>query len=489
MAQGLPYFMQSNSMRKKFKSSQIQPLEKMKTLISIIATVLCLNSVNAQFSENFDQDIINLPGNCWSYTNVNYTTTAQDVINGTGSAYSNPPTSSSGVRSITTPYLNVNSTSLNVSFKYKVSSKINGNSTRTIEVVLVSKTGAVISLQTITMDNNTPTTVQTLNSTYTLATTGVYRLELRIGGATGDGNSRVIFDDLYASASAYYATFCNPAATAVNDSYTSNTASNISGTVFTNDNAPADNDTYSVVLVSAPTQGTLVLNANGTFTYTPPVGFTGNTTITFSYNIIDDGYAPTTSNVATVSLNYTSLAMLPIQLMSFSADKEGSSVNISWKVSQNETGDYFVIEKSADGKNFDAVETVEANGMKGTSEYTSLDNASAGTTYYRLKIVNSDNSVTYSKVVIVKGQDENVEVKVLNNPASTNLNVTYKAANQVSTTVKVYSVSGAQVYQVKLNASAGVNNINVPVNQLQNGCYVLVIDSIQGRKAIQFVKK
>ena len=78
---------------------------------------------------------------------------------------------------------------------------------------------------------------------------------------------------------------------------------------------------------------------------------------------------------------------------------------------------------------------------------------------------------------------------MLNNPATTSLNVSYKAANQANTTVKVYSVSGAQVYQVKLNASAGVNNISVPVNQLQNGCYVLVIDSIQGGKAIQFVKK
>src|SRR4029078_4647406 len=136
-----------------------------------------------------------LPGKCWSYTNVNHTTTAGEVITGTGSAYTNPPTSSSGIRSITSPYLNVNSTSLTISFKYKTSSKINGNATRTIEIVLVPKTGSAISLQTLTMDNNTSTSVLTHNVTYTLATTGVYRLQLRIGGATGDGNSRVIFDD------------------------------------------------------------------------------------------------------------------------------------------------------------------------------------------------------------------------------------------------------------------------------------------------------
>lgn len=460
----------------------------MKTLITIIASILFLNSVNAQFSENFDQNITNLTGNCWSYMNVNYTTTSQDVINGTGSAYTNPPTSSSGVRSITTPYLNVNSTSLTVSFKYKVSSKINGNSTRTIEIVLVDKNGAAISLQTITMDNNTPTTVFNFTNTYTLATTGVYKLELRIGGATGDGNSRVIFDDLYTSASAYYTSFCNPAASAVNDSYSSNTISNVSGNVLSNDNFPADNETYSAVLVAAPTQGTLVLNANGTFTYTPVAGYTGGT-ITFTYQVVDNGYAPTTSNIATVSINYATPALLPLKLLSFNATKETSSVNISWKVSENETGDFFVVEKSTDGKNFAAIATVETNGMKGISEYASTDNASSSTTYYRLKMVNRDNSVSYSKVIIVKGENENVEIKVMNNPATSNLNVSYKADKQINSTLKVYSMTGAQVYQAKLNGAAGTNNISVPVNQLQNGSYVLVIDSVQGRKAIQFVKK
>src|SRR5215213_871386 len=170
----------------------------MKTLIILLTTALVfIKTANAQFSENFDQNTSALPGKCWSLTNFNYTTTAGDVINGTGSAYTNPPTSSSGMRSLQTPFLNVTSTSLTVSFNYKTSNKISGNATRTIEIGLTDINGVFISLETITMDNNTPTTVLTHNNTYTLSTTGVYRLEIRIGGATGDGNSRVIFDDLF----------------------------------------------------------------------------------------------------------------------------------------------------------------------------------------------------------------------------------------------------------------------------------------------------
>lgn len=460
----------------------------MKTLLTIITSFLFINAVNAQFSENFDQNITNLTGKCWSYNNVNYTTTSQDVINGTGSAYTNPPTSSSGIRSITTPYLNVNSTTLTVSFKYKTSSKISGNATRTIEIVLVDKNGAAISLQTLTMNSSTTTSVLTHNNTYTLSTTGVYKLELRIGGATGDGNSRVIFDDLYASASPYYTSFCNPAATAVNDSYTASLLSSVSGNVLTNDNFPADNDTYTAALVAGPLQGTLVLNPDGTFTYTPAADFTGGN-ITFTYQVNDNGYAPVSSNIATVTINYPAPAILPLKLLNFTANKEVSAIKISWKVGENETGDFFVVEKSTDGKNFTAISTVAANGVKGISEYTATDKASSTTTYYRLKMVNRDNSVTYSKVVIVKGEDESVNIHLLNNPASATLNITIKSDKQVNSTFSVYSISGAQVYQANMNTSAGTNNISVPVNQLQNGAYVLIVDSIHGKKAIQFVKK
>jgi len=462
----------------------------MKTLISLLTSgILLLSSAEAQISQNFDQGFASLTSNCWQITSgVSYTTTSGEVINGTGSAYIDP-VSSNSVESISTPFLNMNSTSLNVSLKYKLSSKLANNATRSINVGITDKNGVFTLLQNISMDKNTPTSVITLNATYTLAATGVYRLTVQMSSDNGDGNSKVIVDDLFASASPYYGptSACNPAAVANNDSRSSSTMSTVSGNVLTNDNIPADNDTYSAVLVSAPSQGTLVLSSNGTFSYTPVAGYTGGT-ITFSYRVADNGYTPTTSNVATVTINYASLSMLPIKILTFDATKQSSSVEISWKVSDNEAGDFFVIEKSVDGKNFSAVTTVETNGMKGTSEYYATDNASAVTAYYRIKTVNRDHSVSYSKVVIVKGEGENAEVKLMNNPATANLNIYYKATSQENATIKVYSISGAQVYRAILNSSAGVNNISVPVQQMQNGSYVLVIESIQGKQAMQFVK-
>ena len=471
-------------MRMKIKSQF--NLRKMKTLATLFTSIFFIVSAHAQFTENFEQNITALPGNCWVLEQINYTTTSSDVISGTGSAYTNPPTSSSGERTIETPFLNVNSTSLTVSFNYKTSSKIAGNATRTIDIGLEDKNGNFTSLQVLTMDKNSPITVLSHNATYTIATTGIYRLVLKIGGATGDGNSRVIFDDLYSSASAWYGPtiHCNPAAVAVNNSFTSGTISTVSENVLLNDNIPADNETYTTVLVSGPSIGTLILNADGSFTYTPDPSFTGGT-VSFSYYVVDNGYTPTISNTALVTLNFPAPVLLPLKLISFNAVAEGSTVNISWKVDENETGNYFEVEKSTDGKNFTSIEKVFVQPGTGIKEYTSVDQLSSGEVYYRIKMVNKDLSITYSKVVVLKNGNSAAELQILNNPASSTLNITYQAGKESNNTIRVYSISGVKVYEQKVNAAKGLNKLSIPVQSLQRGIYVVVIDSVQSKKFIK----
>ncbi len=101
-----------------------------------------------------------------------------------------------------------------------------------------------------------------------------------------------------------------------------------------NDQFPADNETYTATLVSGPTSGTLVFNADGTYTYTPASTFTGGT-ISFTYNVKDNGYAPSTSNIATVTLNYAMLMFLPVKLRDFTAELSGKSVRLNWLVEDN----------------------------------------------------------------------------------------------------------------------------------------------------------
>lgn len=66
--------------------------------------------------------------------------------------------------------------------------------------------------------------------------------------------------------------------------------------VLANDSDP-DGDSLTAQLVAGPSNGTLVLNPDGSFTYTPNAGFNGTDTFTYQAS---DGSA--LSNVATVTI-------------------------------------------------------------------------------------------------------------------------------------------------------------------------------------------
>ena len=76
--------------------------------------------------------------------------------------------------------------------------------------------------------------------------------------------------------------------------------------VLAND-TDADGNTLTAAVVSGPSHGTLTLNANGSFTYTPAAGYHGADSFTYKAN---DGAAD--SNVATVSLTINAVNHAPV---------------------------------------------------------------------------------------------------------------------------------------------------------------------------------
>ncbi|MDC7998414.1 Ig-like domain-containing protein, partial [Gilvibacter sediminis] len=82
------------------------------------------------------------------------------------------------------------------------------------------------------------------------------------------------------------------------DAYNTTPDTPVTGNVSDNDNDPeGDNQTVNTTPVSGPANGTLVLNADGSFEYTPNPGFEG--TDQFVYSVCDDG-TPVACDEATV---------------------------------------------------------------------------------------------------------------------------------------------------------------------------------------------
>ena len=91
-------------------------------------------------------------------------------------------------------------------------------------------------------------------------------------------------------------------------------------------------------------------------------------------------------------------SVLPVELVHFAANTEGSKTNLTWATASETNNKGFDIERSYDGTNFSTIGTVKAQGKAGT--YTFVDaQPFNGINYYRLKQVDFDGTETLSKVV------------------------------------------------------------------------------------------
>jgi hypothetical protein len=127
-------------------------------------------------------------------------------------------------------------------------------------------------------------------------------------------------------------------------------------------------------------------------------GFTGSSTSGTITSDVVSTFSPFT--LSTDQNNNT----LPVELIDFQAEEEGEKrVRVTWQTASEIENDYFVVEKSKDGKVFDAVGTVKGAGNSTQIlEYILYDDEPyGGTSYYRLKIVAFDGSFEYSRVEVV----------------------------------------------------------------------------------------
>jgi hypothetical protein len=461
----------------------------MKQFFTLFSALVLTSSAFAQYTQNFEGTVTS---GCTVVNNVFKTTTPGEVITGTGSLYSNPPVNGSATRDFSTPYLNINTTSLTVYFNYKLNESLNGQAERTIQIGL-EDAGGFTSLTTILMDkNNDPEVSTPFNQTFTVAT-GRKRLALKMGGSNGAGSVRIIIDDLSASANSVYVGGCNSAPIAVSDNFTTLASIPYSANVTGNDSDP-DGEAITAAILTQPlaTEGTVSFNSNGDFTFTPAPGFLGGP-VSFTYQVTDNGYTPLSSSAATVTINYPELAMLPVQLISFSGSVVSSRVELKWMVAENETGSYFEVEKSVDGRNFTSAAVVFITSKTGTDNYSFNEKTElTGTAYYRLRIVNKNGTTVQSKIVVLKNEkavNGGNSSLVVAQSSGASVTFNYKALKSGVYNVNVYSVNGARLITTKLNLQEGKNATSLRVDGLaSSGVYVLEVINGADRSITKFLK-
>jgi len=182
---------------------------------------------------------------------------------------------------------------------------------------------------------------------------------------------------------------------------------------------------------------------------------------------------------------------LPIELLSFTANAHDQKVILNWVTSSEKNNDYFVVERSNNGYDF---ESVFKKSGAGTSyiinKYSDVDNKPySGLSYYRLKQVDYDGSATYSKIIAIN-LNRKSNILVFPNPVDDMLH--FSSLENVSfdnSILEIYNTVGQLLIHEKLNIS-NESNYTVPINTLPSGMYRALIfgDNLQAVH-LTFVKK
>ena len=94
-------------------------------------------------------------------------------------------------------------------------------------------------------------------------------------------------------------------------------------------------------------------------------------------------------------------APLAIKLTNFLGILKRNKVTLNWAVASNEIADRFEVERSTDGLNFITAALVFTGEKSGAESYSiHEDIVLSGKVYYRLKMYDNNQSVSYSKILL-----------------------------------------------------------------------------------------
>ncbi len=175
------------------------------------------------------------------------------------------------------------------------------------------------------------------------------------------------------------------------------------------------------------------------------------------------------SDVAFVAYNTISAVILPITLMSFEARYEQDEVRIRWKTATEINNDYFVVERSADGKNWEQVVRRDAAGNSQVElQYEEVDKYPlADVSYYRLKQTDFDGNYTYSNIVAVNVEGKAIEL--FPNPVSGILSIRGENVGKI----RVMNLVGQDITNQITFVNDSKTFVQIDVSTLDKGYYII----------------
>lgn len=171
---------------------------------------------------------------------------------------------------------------------------------------------------------------------------------------------------------------------------------------------------------------------------------------------------------------------VPVELLYFNAKQAGHQVQLHWETASEQNSSHYTIERGDENFRFTEIGRVESADAAHSYIWTDL-RPLAGVNYYRLRQHDLDGTSRLSSTATVDFKNRDMEMKIIPNPADgyAQMNLEQEKSGRIH--VSLIDMSGMLKWENAYDLEKGSHRIDLPVEHLLQGVYLVRIISEDGQ--------
>lgn len=192
------------------------------------------------------------------------------------------------------------------------------------------------------------------------------------------------------------------------------------------------------------------------------------------------------SGFSQFAIGSTSANPLPVTLTYLNADCTENGVEVKWQTASENNSDFYKVERSLDGQNWNEIAEKAAAGNSTTLlNYSIIDaDRMAGTRYYRLNQVDkSGTSEVYGPISSTCSFNE-MEVSVFPNPATSDVTIAVQTPIAGKVELNIHTMDGKLIAHTSAMIESGSTALPLNLEGNKSGVYLVRI-TLNGKTSIE----
>jgi hypothetical protein len=179
--------------------------------------------------------------------------------------------------------------------------------------------------------------------------------------------------------------------------------------------------------------------------------------------------------------------LLDNNLLNFNGRKSGPDNILNWVMDNESDLKGYQLERSPNGySDFQSLTYISADG---SANYNFVDELPFASSYYRLRLLHSDNNFEFSKAIHIQQAQTNGDIRIYPNPAKHSLNIDILDYTGTGISIRLLNVLGQEVKSAFYNLEEGKNRLTLNLEELSAAVYIIQLKAGAWQWTSRFVKE